>query len=106
MCFGAVRHDNETVLSFSTEHPNSLQMWLFTIGLLAVARAEDKQVLVIIWDNASWHIGVVICRWIRAYNRANRLRPPICYLSKASDSTQLNSTGFMPNGMFVNRTLI
>ena len=55
-CFGDARHDtDEVLLYFSDGQPNSLQMWLFIIGLLAVARAEGKQVLVIIWDNASWH---------------------------------------------------
>jgi hypothetical protein len=49
-CFGAVRHDDEAVLLyFSDGQPNSLQMWLFIIGLLALARAEGKQVVVIIW---------------------------------------------------------
>jgi hypothetical protein len=51
-----VPHDTDKVLlHFSSGQPNSLQMWLFIIALLAVARAEGKQVLVIIWDNASWH---------------------------------------------------
>jgi hypothetical protein len=37
-CFGAVRHDTDDVLLyFSDGQPNSLQMWLFIIGLLAVA---------------------------------------------------------------------
>jgi hypothetical protein len=36
-CFGAVRHDTEVVLLyFSDGQPNSVQMWLFIIGLLAV----------------------------------------------------------------------
>jgi hypothetical protein len=48
-CFGAVRQDTAAVLLyFSDGQPNSLQLWLFIIGLLAVARAEGKQVLVII----------------------------------------------------------
>jgi hypothetical protein len=73
-CFGAVRHDNAAVLlHFSAGQPNSLQMWLFIIGLLAVARAEGKQVLVIIWDNASWHKSAAIRRWTRAYNRAAKV---------------------------------
>ncbi|HLU11982.1 MAG TPA: hypothetical protein VK003_20065, partial [Oceanobacillus sp.] len=55
-CFGAVRHDTDTVWLYCSDgQPNSLQMWLFIIGLLAVARAEGKRVLVILWDNASWH---------------------------------------------------
>ena len=43
-CFGAVRQDTEDVLlSFSKGQPNSLQTWLFVMGLLAVARQENKQ---------------------------------------------------------------
>lgn len=70
-CFGVLRHDtNEVLLSFSAGQPNSVQMWLFIIGLLAVARAEGKQVLVMIWDNASWHKSADLRAWIRTYNRA------------------------------------
>jgi transposase len=70
-CFGVVRHDTQAVLlSFSTAQPNSLQMWLLIIGLLAVARTEAKQVVVMIWDNASWHKSADLRGWIRAYNRA------------------------------------
>lgn len=70
-CFGAVRHDNEAVLLyFSDGQPNSLQMWLFIIALLGIARQEGKRVLVIIWDNASWHKSSDIRAWLRAYNRA------------------------------------
>jgi transposase len=45
-------------------------MWLFIIGLLRIARQEGKQVLVIIWDNASWHKRSDIRAWLCAYNRA------------------------------------
>jgi transposase len=70
-CFGAVRQDtSDVLLYFSDGQPTSLQMWLFIIGLLAVARAEGKQVLVIIWDNATWHKSRDLRIWIRAYNRA------------------------------------
>jgi hypothetical protein len=70
-CFGAVRQDNAALLLyFSDGQPNSLQMWLFIIGLLGIARQEGKQVLVIIWDNASWHKSTDIRTWLRAYNRA------------------------------------
>lgn len=70
-CFGAVRHDtDEVLLSFSTGQPNSLQTWWFLIGLLAEARKAGKKVLVVIWDNASWHKSADIRQWTRAYNRA------------------------------------
>ncbi len=39
------------------------------MGLLAVARDAGKQVVVIIWDNASWHKSQDIRRWICTYNR-------------------------------------
>lgn len=69
-CFGALRRDtHEVVLSFSQGQPNSLQQWMFIIGLLAVARQEGKQVVVVIWDNASWHKSKAIRRWVHAYNR-------------------------------------
>lgn len=70
-CFGAVRHDtDEVLLYFSAGQPNSLQMWLFIIGLLALARAEGKRVVVIIWDNASWPKSADLRGWIQAYNWA------------------------------------
>lgn len=39
------------------------------MGLLAVARAADKWVVVIIWDSASWHKGKNLRTWIRAYSQ-------------------------------------
>lgn len=69
-CFGALRRDTqEVVLYFSQGQPNSLQQWMLIVSLLAIARQENKQVVVIIWDNASWHKSKDIRRWIRHYNR-------------------------------------
>lgn len=69
-CFGGVRHDtDEVLLYFSDGQPNSLHMWMFIVGLLAVARDAGKQVLVLIWDHASWHKSQDIRRWIHIYNR-------------------------------------
>jgi hypothetical protein len=40
-CFGAVRQDTQhTYLYFCDGQPNSEHMWLFIIGLLALARQE------------------------------------------------------------------
>lgn len=70
-CFGAVRQDTqETVLYFADGQPNSEFMWLFIIALLALARAEMKKVVVLLWDNASWHKSQRLRQWIRTYNRA------------------------------------
>jgi transposase len=73
-CFGARRQDNEQVyLYFSNGQPNSEQMWVFIMALLELARQEDKSVVVLIWDNASWHVSKRIRRWIRTYNHAAKL---------------------------------
>lgn len=70
-CFGALRQDTQDVLLYLSDgQPTSLQMWLFIIGLLAQARQEGKSVLVMIWDNASWHKSRDLRAWMRAYNRA------------------------------------
>lgn len=70
-CFGARRQDTQQVyLYFSHGQPNSEHMWVFIIALLELARQEGKQVVVVIWDNASWHISQRIRQWIRAYNHA------------------------------------
>ena len=70
-CFGAVRQDTqETVLFFAEGQPNSENTWLFIIALLALARVEMKKVIVLLWDNASWHKSKRLRQWIRAYNLA------------------------------------
>ncbi len=50
--------------------PNREHLWVFIIALLEIARQEGKSVLVIIWDNASWHLSQRIGQWIRADKRA------------------------------------
>ena len=73
-CFGAVRQDTGQVcLSFSLGQPDSEQTWLFIIALLAIARQEGKRVVVIIWDNATWHKSQRLRSWIRLYNQAAKL---------------------------------
>ncbi len=70
-CFGARRQDNEQVyLYFSPGQPNSEHQGVFISAWLALARPEGKSVVVIIWDNASWHLSQRLREWIRAYNRA------------------------------------
>ncbi len=54
----AVRHDTQQVyFSFSALRPVSEETWKFVQALVQVARQESKRVLVIIWDNASWHLS-------------------------------------------------
>ena len=70
-CFGAWCGELDSlVLDFANGYPNSEQMWAFIIRLLAVARQLEREVLVLIWDNAPWHTSKRIKQWIRAYNQA------------------------------------
>jgi transposase len=32
--------------------------------------AAGKQALLLVWDNASWHVSAEVRRWIKAHNRA------------------------------------
>jgi transposase len=68
-CFGAVRQDTQqTYLYFCDGQPNSEHMWLFIVGLLALARQSSIRVIVMIWDHATWHKSKRLRQWIRAYN--------------------------------------
>jgi transposase len=70
-CFGAVRQDTQqTYLYFCDGQPNSEHMWLFIIGLLALARQEEIRVVVMIWDRATWHQSKRLRQWLREYNQA------------------------------------
>ncbi|MCI0713887.1 MAG: transposase [Chloroflexi bacterium] len=108
-CFGAVRRDtHEVLLYFSQGQPNRWQQWMFIVGLLAVARAEGKQVVVIIWDNASWHKSKDLRTWIRAYNQHAKATHEPRLLThwlpvKSPWLNPMNPAGFMPNAVFVNR---
>ena len=68
-CYGAVRSDTQQVyFSFSALRPISEETWKFVQALVQVAREEGKHVLVIIWDNASWHLSKRLRQWVRQYN--------------------------------------
>ena len=67
----AVRQDTEQVeWYFSAGQSDREQTWAFIIALLAIARREGKRVIVIIWDNASWHKSQRLQSWTRLYNQA------------------------------------
>jgi transposase len=77
-CFGAVRQDTgQTYLYFCKEQPTREQTWGFIMALLTVARREHKRVVVLIWDNASWHLSKRLHPWSKDYNfAAKRLHQP------------------------------
>ena len=69
-CYGALRQDTQQVaLSFTSGQPNSADTLAFLPELLTLARREHKKVVVVIWDNASWHTSKAVRTWIHAHNR-------------------------------------
>jgi transposase len=73
-CYGLLRTDGSHVLlRFVQGRPVSHVTTAFLSWLVHQMAAERKQVLVLIWDNASWHTSREVRTWIRAHNqRAKR----------------------------------
>jgi DDE superfamily endonuclease len=70
-CYGLLRTDTEQVLlRFVAGRPVSHVTTDF-LGWATQRLAEDgKRVLVLVWDNAAWHVSQEVRGWIKAHNRA------------------------------------
>ena len=69
-CYGVLRTDRpQTLLRFVEGRPVSHVTTAFLAWLVLQMAAEHKCVLVLIWDNASWHISREVCMWIRQHNQ-------------------------------------
>jgi hypothetical protein len=44
------------------------------MALLALARQEMKTVVVLLWDNATWHKSARLRQWIYSYTQATKKR--------------------------------
>lgn len=66
-----VRQCNEQMLvRFVDGRPVSAITTQFLEGCCARLAAQGKTALLLVWDNASWHISKAVRGWIRAHNRA------------------------------------
>ena len=69
-CFGAVcQKTRRKYFYFCPGQPNTDKVIVLLKRLLAVARDQGKQVLLIFWDQASWHKSQPLRQWIRTHNR-------------------------------------
>jgi transposase len=69
-CYGLLRLDSHEVLRrFVDGRPVSPVTTAFLAWLCRQLAAERKRVLVLIWDNASWHVSREVRTWIRAHNQ-------------------------------------
>jgi transposase len=60
---------NQMLLRFVGGRPVSRVTCLFLAWLTTSFAAQGKRALVLIWDNASWHISQEVRQWIRVHNR-------------------------------------
>lgn len=84
-CYGLLRTDTHEVwLRFVNGRPVSHVTTAFVSWVCARLARERKRVLVLIWDNASWHRSQEVRHWIRAHNQrakqAGGLRLVVCRL--------------------------
>jgi transposase len=69
-CYGLLRADTgQMLLRFVNGRPISSMTTQFLTWLLCRLAGEGKQALLMVWDNASWHISKEVRAFIKAHNR-------------------------------------
>ena len=69
-CYGLLRTDaGQVLLRLVQGRPVSAVTTEFLAWVAGRLAAEGKRVLVLIWDNAAWHVSRQARAWIRAHNR-------------------------------------
>jgi hypothetical protein len=70
-CYGLLREDSQQLLlRFVEGRPVSQVSTSYLQWVCEQLSAQGTRVLVLIWDNASWHISRAVRTWIRQHNRA------------------------------------
>jgi transposase len=72
-CYGLLRRDGtgpeELWVRFVDDRPLSAVTTQFLAWCCARLAAAGTTTLVLIWDNASWHVSSDVRRWLRAHNQ-------------------------------------
>ena len=69
-CYGLLRTDTNTIwLRFVDGRPSSAITTQFLAWVGARLEAEGKTALLLIWDNASWHVSREVRQWLREHHR-------------------------------------
>ena len=70
-CYGLLRRDTGgMMLRFVDGRPVSRVTTAFLAWACERLAAEGKTALLLVWDNASWHISKEVRGWVKAHNRA------------------------------------
>jgi transposase len=84
-CYGLLRDDTgQMLLRFVQGRPVSQVTEDFLAWLCGRLSAEGKRALLLVWDNAPWHVSQRVRAWIKAHNRQAKrdggVRIVACYL--------------------------
>ena len=72
-CYGLLRADNaQMLLRFVEGRPVSQVTTDYLSWVSAELAQQGEQVLLLVWDNASWHVSKAVRAWLREHNRAAR----------------------------------
>jgi transposase len=70
VCYGLLGADTQgMLLRFVDGRPVSAVTTQFLAWLTACLAAEGKTALLLVWDNASWHVSHAVRAWLKAHNR-------------------------------------
>jgi hypothetical protein len=84
-CYGLLRGDTgRMMLRFVIGRPVSQVTEDYLAWVCEQLKAEGKKALLLVWDNAAWHVSKRVRTWIRAHNRKARaeggVRIVACFL--------------------------
>jgi len=84
-CYGLLRRDTDgLLLRFVQGRPVSHVTCHFLAWACGELAKEGKKVLLLVWDNAAWHVSKEVRGWVRAHNRAAKdnggVRIRVCHL--------------------------
>ncbi len=69
-CYGLLRKDTEAVkVRFLKERPISAMTIEFLQWIGEELEKEGKRALLLVWDNASWHISKEVRSWLKQHNQ-------------------------------------
>jgi len=70
-CYGLLEPDSKTIrLRFVDGRPISHVTTAFLEWLCQQVQSQGQRVLVLIWDNASWHVSKEVRSWLQQHNRS------------------------------------
>ena len=84
-CYGLLRRDTGgMMLRFVDGRPISTVTCDFLAWVCGSLAAEGKRALLLVWDNAAWHVSTAVRAWVKRHNREARaaggVRIVVCQL--------------------------